>query len=507
MIRTRDAAASDENLQQFEELLDPLVKLLVSKSMEQGLEEAKQEQQLRMLQQKKQKLLLKQEQQLLDLEGREAQRHLQAKQALQHRILEKERESRLWRRLWVAHIGTTLLQEDAVGRIVNQLDEERFFLSNTEATICNVWNDIVKGAFLEVHKHKVSGSDVPTLRRPTVNDMLYYAFSVYKHGLLYYLQNISEHLRKRWAREEALHAASRRVQELAVWRLYLNQRETFRKSRDIQRGIVHIFITPSELRHAADVGTSRRKTTKYLEQEEPIGPRIRFEPTVQPSDKPELQDSAEWAPEAAESVALFTLPQNCIQTQHSTTNNALQTEKERLRAALEEEQNHIRKLEVDLETSRSDSTGWNHSESDPRQVARPYDPIPPSAAICLGAFRLHRQNGTAAMKKEFVSMETLQKEVQKRLFTCLKQQAAANSCAQIVFEANGHKISKVEHLIKYEFGTLRVRLERKIAFADLSRKSDSHGDEDPEEGDYSERGKAEYRTLQTLVADPQVLVL
>ncbi|OEH75627.1 hypothetical protein cyc_02109 [Cyclospora cayetanensis] len=431
MIRTRDAAASDENLQQFEELLDPLVKLLVSKSMEQGLEEAKQEQQLRMLQQKKQKLLLKQEQQLLDLEGREAQRHLQAKQALQHRILERSTDLVSWL--------TELMPREFWRRQYNAREDD--------------------------------------------------ALSTRK-GIG---KNISEHLRKRWAREEALHAASRRVQELAVWRLYLNQRETFRKSRDIQRGIVHIFITPSELRHAADVGTSRRKTTKYLEQEEPIGPRISFEslqrepsgfePTVQPSDKPELQDSAEWAPEAAESVALFTLPQNCIQTQHSTTNNALQTEKERLRAALEEEQNHIRKLEVDLETSRSDSTGWNHSESDPRQVARPYDPIPPSAAICLGAFRLHRQNGTAAMKKEFVSMETLQKEVQKRLFTCLKQQAAANSCAQIVFEANGHKISKVEHLIKYEFGTLRVRLERKIAFADLSRKSDSHGDEDPEEGD------------------------
>ena len=40
----------------------------------------------------------------------------------------KEREGQLWRRLWVAHIGTTLLEEDSVERIVAQLDEVAYNL-------------------------------------------------------------------------------------------------------------------------------------------------------------------------------------------------------------------------------------------------------------------------------------------------------------------------------------------------------------------------------------------
>lgn len=38
----------------------------------------------------------------------------------------RERETQLWRHLWVAHIGTTLLDEDSFGKVVDQLDEVSF---------------------------------------------------------------------------------------------------------------------------------------------------------------------------------------------------------------------------------------------------------------------------------------------------------------------------------------------------------------------------------------------
>lgn len=80
-------AAVDDNLERFEGMLEPIVKLLVAKSVEQAVEEAKQEQQLLTLHNRRQQLLKHQQQQLLELEQREARRHLQAQQAIKNQLI------------------------------------------------------------------------------------------------------------------------------------------------------------------------------------------------------------------------------------------------------------------------------------------------------------------------------------------------------------------------------------------------------------------------------------
>ena len=56
-------------------------------------------------------------------------------------------------------------------------------------------------------------------------------------------KEISEALVKRWSYAEAVDVARRRQQELLLWHQRMNRREKFRRRRDIQRGVAHIFVT------------------------------------------------------------------------------------------------------------------------------------------------------------------------------------------------------------------------------------------------------------------------
>ncbi|CDJ33412.1 LOW QUALITY PROTEIN: uncharacterized protein EMH_0053790 [Eimeria mitis] len=374
-LRASVIVAVDDNLERFEGMLEPIVKLLVDKTVEQAIEEAKQEQQLLTLHKRRQELLKNQQQQLLELEQREARRHFQAQQAIQNQLAAREHETQLWRHLWVAHIGTTLLDEDSLEKIVEQLDEESSFLSSVDTLSGEFLAEVAKAATGELKKRK----------------------------------DIGEELAKLWFNAEKVQTASRRQQELLIWGQHLRMREKIKRRRELRRGVVHIFVTPADgrIRQLSLKAEAERLTEAFKEQQ-----RQRLSPK-----------------------------------KYKITS-------EREKASSD-----------DADGQDNTSTSSNPSGS--------------SAVICIGPFKLLRKQDSATGQKKFISMEKLQQEVQKRMCDCFNDMAAIIRCSQIIFEAKGIKISEVDNLLKYEYGDLRVRLDRKITFANPT--DESEGEMETEE--------------------------
>lgn len=80
-------AAVEDNAEQFEQMAEPIIKLLVAKSVEQAVEEARQEHQLLVLHMRKRELIRHQEEELRELEREEARRHLLAQQAMRGQLI------------------------------------------------------------------------------------------------------------------------------------------------------------------------------------------------------------------------------------------------------------------------------------------------------------------------------------------------------------------------------------------------------------------------------------
>ncbi|CDI74775.1 hypothetical protein, conserved [Eimeria praecox] len=343
---TAASCSVDNNLERFEGMLEPIVKLLVAKSVEQAVEEAKQEQQLLTLHKRRQQLLQHQQQKLLELEQHEARRHLQAQQAIRNQLIVKEHETQLWRRLWVAHIGTTLLDENSFEKIVDQLDEESSFVSSADIVPGEFLAEVAKAASAELQKRK----------------------------------DIGDELVKWWLNAEAVQTASRRQQELLLWGQHLKMREKVKRQRERRRGVAHLFVTPADFEALGP--------DPYSFQEE-----MRFE------DAAEMHRKAQATVEAAADLVSLSLLHDGSEKDGHTRQLALKAEAERLTEAFEEQQ---------------------------RQRLSPGSDM-----------------------------------------------AAIIRTSQVIFEAKGTRISEVEALLKYEYGDLHVRLDRRITFANTEDESAS----------------------------------
>ncbi|KAL8270556.1 hypothetical protein Esti_005527 [Eimeria stiedai] len=439
----------DDNQEHFEMMLESQVKVLVAKAIEQSIEEMKQEQQLHYLLQLKQELLKQQEKGLRELEEGEALKQVKAQQVEQDQLAVKERESQLWRRMWVVHIASILFKQNTMETVVEQLDQEKFFYPATDEAASAALTEFAKSA-----SNKLEA-------RVAIGDTLV----------------------KEWSFAEAMKKACLRQQNLLLWYKHKNRRENLRRKRDIRRGVVHIFVTARELESAAIWGSHNRKSMK-LKREFTSELRSEAHPTPQngeafkksndSEDSAELLQKAQAAITAAVDVFCLSLPKSAAQEDLRSREGVLQAETQRITEAFEEEQQQLARLQ---ERAGFGIKKWTLKDEMPKQQEFSTSAVT-SAAICLGSFKILRPGQTTPSSKELISMEQLLLEVQQQLCKCFSAFADAIRNMQIAIELKGKKISKMEALLDHEFGELRTRFERKIKFADQTDSSGVEADAD-----------------------------
>lgn len=287
---------------------------------------------------------------------------------------------------------------------------------------------------------------------------------------------------KWWFNAEAVHTAHRRQQALLLWIQHLKMREKIKRRRELRRGVAHIFITPTELDRAAKLGTSGRKATNMLKREsfepsnnfEEIGPEpYSFRDALRFEDTAEMHQKAQATVEAAADLVALSLP--TVSEQDGRGRQlALKAEAARLTEAFEEQQRQLLspgRYKIASARGRvlpGGAEGQNNSSSFCQPGSFP--------AICIGPFKLYRNRDSAARQKEFISMEKLQQKVQQRMCDCFTDMAAVIRTSQVIFEAKGTRLSEVEAMLNYEYGDLRVRLDRKIKFANEADQFESELD-------------------------------
>ncbi|KAL8439779.1 hypothetical protein Efla_002681 [Eimeria flavescens] len=434
----------DDNEEQFEAMLGSLVKVLVAKAVEQSVEEVKQEEQLHMLLQRKRALMQQHEKGLRALEEQEALKHLQAQQARQQQLELKEKERGLWRRLWIVHIASTFLHENTTETIAQQLDEEKQFFSSTEGAVENFVEEVAGAALKELQTREMIGKT----------------------------------LLKEWTFIEGMKNSRIRQQELLLSQQRKNRRKKFKRKRDIQRGLVHIFVAVAVGGPSAGFGGDEELVFSILLSvlfvaglEQGASEVAQIKPSsLAFEDEAEMPGKAHATVVAASDLVQLHLRRTPAQEALDYQQAALQAEAESLARALEEEQKQLACVQERLALFHGMK---QNEEAVGTQCCSSPSPAN-AAAICLGAFKVFRAAHATDAQKELVSLEQLLSEVQQKLCKYFSGLVESIRNMQIVIEVKGKKVSKVEALLAHEFGDIRVRFERKIKFAD---QGDSSGDE------------------------------
>lgn len=159
---------------------------------------------------------------------------------------------------------------------------------------------------------------------------------------------------------------------------------------------------------------------------------------VQFEDVAELQQKAQATVKAAADLVQLGLPSDYLRRERLSRGQTLKSEAKRLTEAFEEQHRHLWSPRKNELTSAADKecTNVEKTQGDNELGSSPAC----SALICIGPFKVIRNQIVPGLSKSFINMEELQKEVQRRMCNCFSNMAGIIRSSQVALEAKGQKI-------------------------------------------------------------------
>lgn len=159
---------------------------------------------------------------------------------------------------------------------------------------------------------------------------------------------------------------------------------------------------------------------------------------VQFDDAAELLQKAQATVKAAADLVQLSLPSDYVRRERLNRGQTLKSEAKRLTEAFEEQHRHLWSARKNKLASAADKecTNVENTQGDNELGSS----AACSAMICIGPFKVIRNQIVPGLSKSFIDMEELQKEVQRRMCNCFSNMAGIIRSSQVAFEAKGQKI-------------------------------------------------------------------